>query len=115
MGTLGIARNSGSSLGFCICLKIKEMGMKYRNAGEILPEELLAELQKFAGGELVYVPGKRKCKAGWGTVNGSRERYAQRNGQMARDYYNGASIEEIALQFFLSKDSIRKIVKGYSK
>jgi Mor family transcriptional regulator len=89
--------------------------MKYRNAGDILPEELLSELQKYAGGELVYVPGKSRRKTGWGTMNGSRERYALRNTQMASAFSNGASIEEIALRFFLSTDSVRKIVKEYSE
>jgi Mor family transcriptional regulator len=69
----------------------------------------------YAGGELVYVPEKDRRKAGWGTMNGSRERYALRNTQMARDFINGASIEEIALKFFLSKDSVRKIVKESSE
>jgi Mor family transcriptional regulator len=93
----------------------EEMEMKYRNAGEILPEELVKELQKYAEGELIYVPGKQKRKAGWGTVNGSREQYALRNMQMARSYKSGASIEDISRQFFLSKDSIRKIVRGYQE
>jgi Mor family transcriptional regulator len=56
-----------------------------------------------------------KCKAGWGTVNGSRERYALRNMQMVRSYKSGASIEEISRQFFLSKDSIRKIIREYAE
>jgi Mor family transcriptional regulator len=85
--------------------------MKYRNAGEILPGELLAELQKYAQGELIYVPGRRAGKAGWGTVNGSRERYALRNLQMARSFRDGASIKELSERFFLSKDSVRKIVR----
>ncbi len=88
--------------------------MKYRNAGEILPGELLAELQKYAEGELIYVPGRRKGKAGWGTLNGSRERYALRNMQIAHSYRKGASMEEIARQYFLSKDSVRKIVREFA-
>jgi Mor family transcriptional regulator len=94
--------------------EIEEKGMKYRNAGEILPEELLSELQKYAEGELVYVPGRRKGKAGWGTRNGSRERYALRNTQIARSYRKGASMEEIARQHFLSTDSVRKIIREYA-
>jgi Mor family transcriptional regulator len=91
------------------------MEMKYRNAGAILPEKLLAELQKYAQGELIYVPGNRMRKAGWGTLNGSRERYAQRNLQLARCYREGTSIEEMSKRFFLSKDSIRKIGREYSE
>ena len=36
--------------------------MKYENAADILPEDLLKRVQKFAAGRLIYVPetiGKR--------------------------------------------------------
>lgn len=88
--------------------------MRYRNAKEVLPEALLAELQRYAEGELLYIPGKRQRKAGWGTLNGSRERYELRNLQMAGHYMNGASVEEISRQFYLSKDSVKKILKSYA-
>jgi Mor family transcriptional regulator len=87
--------------------------MKYKNAAALLPKELLSELQKYAQGELIYIPNKQQ-KAAWGTLNGSRERYAVRNMQMLHHYSKGASIEEIANQFYLSKDSIRKIIKAHS-
>lgn len=88
--------------------------MKYRNAGKLLPVQLLTELQKYAEGELIYVPG-RKRKAGWGTLNGSRARYAERNTRMARSFRDGASIEEISRDYFLSTDSVRKILRGMTE
>ena len=30
--------------------------MKYENAKELLPEALLKEVQKYAGGKLLYIP-----------------------------------------------------------
>jgi Mor family transcriptional regulator len=89
----------------------KEIVMRYKNAKAILPEELLAELQKYAEGELIYIPN-RQTKAGWGTVNGSRQRYALRNMQILQYYKNGSGVDEISRQFFLSKDSIKKIIKS---
>ncbi len=86
--------------------------MKYRNAGEFLSPELLAELQKHAEGELIYVPNRGQSKAGWGTRNGSRERYALRNLQMVRHYQQGESIEELSKKFFLSLDSVKKIIRA---
>ena len=86
--------------------------MKYRNAGEFLPQELLAELQKFAEGELIYVPNRPQRKAGWGTRNGSRERYALRNMQMVHHYQRGESIDELSRKFFLSRDSVKKIIRA---
>ncbi len=84
--------------------------MKYRNAEAVLPEALLAELQKYCAGELIYVPSG-ESKAAWGEVNGSRARYEARNRQIVQSYRNGAAVGELAKQFYLSTDSIRKIVK----
>jgi Mor family transcriptional regulator len=86
--------------------------MKYRNAKAVLPKELLAELQKYAEGELIYIPGRRLQKAGWGTLNGSRESYALRNNQIMRHFRSGASVTELSERFFLSKDSVKKIIKA---
>ena len=41
--------------------------MKYRNASEVLPDSLLRELQKYAPGELLYIPadsGRKNQRAG---------------------------------------------------
>ncbi len=84
--------------------------MKYRNAEAVLPSALLSELQKYCAGELIYVPSG-ESKAAWGTVNGSRARYAARNRQIVQRYRDGAPVFELAKQFYLSADSIRKIVK----
>ena len=84
--------------------------MKYRNAEAVLPEALLAELQKYCSGELIYVPSG-ETKAAWGEVNGSRAGYAARNRQIAQRYRDGMAVHELAKQFYLSADSIRKIVK----
>jgi Mor family transcriptional regulator len=86
--------------------------MKYRNARDVLPEELLAELQKYAEGELIYIPGRLQQKAGWGTRNGSRERYTLRNMQMIGSYLKGESVESLSRQYYLSKDSVKKIIKS---
>ena len=84
--------------------------MKYRNAEAVLPDALLAELQKYCAGELIYVRSG-ESKAAWGEVNGSRARYEARNRQIAQCYHDGAAVGELAKQYYLSADSIRKIVK----
>jgi len=38
--------------------------MKYENAGEVLPEELLKEIQKYAAGKLLIYRRVRRKKAG---------------------------------------------------
>ena len=37
-------------------LKKEEATMRYQNAGKLLPEALLKEVQRYAAGEILYVP-----------------------------------------------------------
>ena len=48
--------------------------MKYRNASEILPDGLLKELQKYASGEVIYVPSNRGRRR-WGEGTGASHFY----------------------------------------
>lgn len=83
--------------------------MKYKNASHVLPDELLKELQKYAPGEVIYIPkpdGKRK----WGEGSGARAFYQERNSKIQADHKNGITIEELATKYNLSIDSIRRIL-----
>lgn len=83
--------------------------MKYKNAQDILPDSLLKELQQYISGETLYIPN-REDKKSWGEASGARQYYKQRNEEIRLKYNNGASINELASEFNLSIDSIRKIV-----
>ena len=83
--------------------------MKYKNAQDIFPDELLKEIQKYAEGETIYVP-KIQAKKQWGEESGARSYYKQRNEKIREKYSHGNSLEELAKEYALSVDSIRKIV-----
>ena len=85
--------------------------MHYKNAGELLPEHLLREVQKYAGGGILYVP-KPNARCGWGEKNGSAAKYAERNAQIRSLAESGTPHEVIAERFYLSVDSIRMIIKS---
>ncbi|MDR0268139.1 CD3324 family protein [Paenibacillus sp.] len=87
--------------------------MKYINADEIFPRELLKEIQKYVHGETIYIPRPIGTRKKWGEKNGNRALLQQRNDQIREQYAEGVSIIELADRFYLSYDSIRKIV--YSK
>ncbi|WP_416325705.1 CD3324 family protein [[Eubacterium] hominis] len=84
--------------------------MKYVNAADVLPKELLKELSAYAGGKLLYVPSSEKKKP-WGSKSGSKKYYEQRNQNIVELYLNGVNMIELSNRFGLSYDSIRKIVK----
>lgn len=85
--------------------------MEYKNAKNVLPRQLLCELQKYVHGELLYIPTKQNERRRWGQRNGSRQRYRERNDRIRALYAADVSAAELARQFFLSEDSIRKIVR----
>lgn len=85
--------------------------MKYENAKDILPEKLLAEVQRYASGKLLYIPKIETAKK-WGEVSGYREQLKKRNIKICNMYSSGKSILEIAEEFFLSPETVKKLVYG---
>ena len=83
--------------------------MKYINAQDLLPDRLLKELQQYVSGEVIYIP-KAESKKEWGATSGARSYYRQRNDKIREKYFQGDSLKELAEEYSLSVDSIRKIV-----
>jgi len=94
---------------FCLSVD-KEFDLKYRNATDIFPDELLAEIQKYSSGELIYIPESAPTKKGWGEKSGSRDFYIKRNAKIRQKHEEGKSIAQLAEEFALSTDSIRRIL-----
>ena len=85
--------------------------MQYENAKDILPESLLKEVQKYAEGKVIYIPKCTKTR-GWGEASGYREKLNKRNSLICNRYSAGRSILEIAEEFYLSPETVKKIVYG---
>ena len=84
--------------------------MKYRNASEIFPDELLKEIQKYSSGEIVYIP-KAAERKDWGTESGAKTYYAQRNSEIrSKFHHDRKSIDALACEYHLSQETIRRIV-----
>ena len=84
--------------------------MSYRNAKEILPSHLISEIQKYVKGEIIYIPKQQDDKTKWGTKNGSRKKYDNRNNDIKALKNRGMTVEEIARTYYLSTESIKKIL-----
>lgn len=83
--------------------------MKYINAADVLPKELLKELQTYVKGNLLYIPNDSTQKK-WGEKSGSRTYYLKRNNEMKKKYQDGASISQISDSYGLAFDTVRKII-----
>lgn len=86
--------------------------MKYENGKDIFPEQLLKQIQKYVSGKLVYIPVNDQKRV-WGESSGYKQYLVERNRNIKTKFYAGTSIEQLADEFYLSQESIKKIV--YSK
>lgn len=84
--------------------------MKYINANMILPEKLIEEIQKYIQGKYIYIPIKKENYKSWGAISGIKQEYKNRNKKIKYDYKQGISIENLAQKYYLSVDTIRKIL-----
>ena len=84
--------------------------MKYRNASEILPDDLLKELQKYAPGEILYIPSD-KVRKKWGADTGAQRFYEQRNEEIRHKYFAlKVTIDVLCEEYSLSNETVRKIL-----
>ncbi len=84
--------------------------MPYINADTLLPPDLVREIQKYVQGSLVYIPRPRERRLGWGIKNGARENLDRRNDSIRARKAAGCRIEELADEYGLSPDGIRKVL-----
>ena len=84
--------------------------MSYIRADEILPKELLAAIQQYVDGQIIYIPRKEKQK--WGSGTSAKEFFRERNERIYKAYQEGISEEELSLRFSLSRKSIQRILRS---
>ncbi|MFT9846013.1 CD3324 family protein [Aneurinibacillus sp. REN35] len=87
--------------------------MKYVKATAILPESLIAEIQKYVQGKTIYIPKPETAHHKWGTCSGGRKWLDERNAAIKHAFKNGTTIDELAEEHSLAIETIKKIV--YSK
>ena len=89
--------------------------MSYINAKEILPKELLEQLQKYVEGNYLYIPRKEELKKAWGTGTQTKRELSRRNEQIYLKYIEGVSNTTLAETYFLSVKSIQRIITNAKK
>jgi hypothetical protein len=86
--------------------------MSYLNADELLPPELLKEVQSYIQGSLVYIPRQGEKRLGWGALSGARDSFDRRNKAIREAKALGRRVDELADEYGLSPGGIRKILYG---
>ncbi|SET46769.1 hypothetical protein SAMN05216389_1128 [Oceanobacillus limi] len=84
--------------------------MSYVKATSVLPEELMKEIQKYVQGETVYIPKPKAAHSEWGARSGTRKILDERNVSIKQSFKNGATIDQLVEEYYLSAETIKKIV-----
>ena len=86
--------------------------MRYRNAREILPAEIIETIQDYIDGGCIYIPRKEENRKQWGEETDSRGERMRRDAQIRARYAKGERTASLAQAFYLSEKSIQRIVRG---
>lgn len=84
--------------------------MSYQNGKELLPEHLLAVIQKYVDGAYIYIPRKDANRQRWDANGRNRQITLTRNQEIFRKYSSGTSVKELAGTYFLSDKTIYGIL-----
>ena len=85
--------------------------MSYIKAEEILPEELIRQIQEYADGVYIYIPRKPGTRRAWGQRTDYKAELIIRNDRIRTDYAAGESIATLSRKYHLSEKSIRRILQ----
>ena len=89
--------------------------MSYKNSIDLLPKELITEVQKYIDGKVIYIPKKEENKKHWGDNTDTKQLLSIRNLQIYIDYQNGMTIPQLSEKYFLAEKSIQRILKQKKK
>ena len=67
--------------------------MRYQNAAELLPAELLEALQGYLDGGYLYIPRRAEHRRAWGERTRRKEETLARNRAIFRDYTAGLGVD----------------------
>lgn len=84
--------------------------MNYIKAQNVLPKEVLKLIQEYVDGEFIYIPRKNGNEKSWGENSGAKDSLCRRNHEIFKKYLSGRSINELVHEYYLSEQSIRRII-----
>ena len=85
--------------------------MSYIKAEEILPEELIRQIQEYADGVYIYIPRKPGTRHPWGQETDYNAELKARNDRIRSDYATGLGVAALSCKYHLSEKSIRRILQ----
>ena len=85
--------------------------MRYIKAEEILPEDLIRQIQEYIDGATIYIPRKPGTRHPWGQETPYKAELKLRNDHIRKDYSMGTGVSALSRKYHLSEKSIRRILQ----
>lgn len=85
--------------------------MSVQNPIDLLPAELLEQLQEYVEGRVIYIPKKPSSKMHWGEKTDTKKVLAFRNSQICSDFRDGLDIRQLSEKYFLAEKSVQRILR----
>lgn len=89
--------------------------MRYVRAQDILPPDLLDQLQRYIDGAYLYVPRKGENRLSWGARTHSKEETRARNREIFLRAQAGEPPSRLAEAYYLTEKTIRRILSQEKK
>ena len=84
--------------------------MRYMKAADVLPPDLLEQIQAYIDGEYLYIPRRETNRKPWGAANGRKAETLARNLEIYRRYREGTPVVRLAEEYFLTPKSVSQII-----
>ena len=84
--------------------------MRYIRAQDVLPADLLNQLQQDVDGAYLYIPRREENRLAWGQRTNSKSETAGRNREIYRRALAGETAAQLAEVYFLTEKTIRRIL-----
>lgn len=84
--------------------------MGYKRAVDMLPSELILQIQEYVDGESIYIPRLAGKERKWGESTGTRFALVSRNREIYNKYMNGVRVQQLAEEYHISTQGIYKIL-----
>ncbi|MBQ7860035.1 MAG: hypothetical protein IJ347_07900 [Faecalibacterium sp.] len=85
--------------------------MSYQKADDILPGELVEQIQQYVDGATLYIPRKSENRRPWGCDTSFKAELSARNQKILQDWQSGVRVAELAQRYHLSEKHIQRVLR----
>ena len=89
--------------------------MNYISAKDVLPMEIIRQIQSYVDGQIIYIPKSEPKKKGRKVDTLAKRELSIRNTNIYMEYISGLSIKQLSQKYFLVEKSIQRIIRQESK